>query len=461
METVRPHVLLFPMPILGHITPALQLAKVLSLKGLLVSFLTTEHVRRRLVGDDHDRRNFSLLSIPDGLPDDHPRSAGRFSEVVHSLFVNSREEYRDLLLSFGKTLSCALVDGLMPFTAEVAEEVGIPVIVLRTSGACSFWAYFCIPRLIEAGEIPFPEVCDLDEHVKSVPGMETFLRRRDLPKVCRVKDAKDPGLGLLSSSTQRTTRAKGLIFNSVEELDAVALTEIRSLCPATYTLGPLGCLLGALDGADGQPSWWGEDRTYVSWLDAQPPKSVVYVSFGSLTVLSRSQLLEFWHGLACSGHRFLWVVRPDLLGEMGTAADVAAELAAATEEKGCFVEWVNQPEILAHEAVGAFLTHSGWNSTLEGICAGVPMICWPFFFDQTVNSRFVSHVWKIGLDMKDTCDRETVATMVKKAMEGESAEEMRKNVARLKEVVNRSLEEGGSSRIQLDRLVQDIRALSG
>ncbi|CAA6667981.1 unnamed protein product [Spirodela intermedia] len=348
MEAGSPHVILFPLPMLGHVSPMLKLAKVLSLRGLLVTFLTTEHVHRRLSAHDgvNSRPGFFIRSIPDGLPADHPRSAGRFMEVIVSLAAQPQETYRDLLvfLRHPWPVTYAIVDVFLPFVAEVGEKLGIPVTTFSTGGPCGFWADFCIPKLIEAGEIPFPG-----------PYLHDVARR------------------------------------------------------------PV-------------------------------PKSVVYVSFGSLTVLSRPQLLEFWHGLANSGHRFLWVIRPDMLKE--------------ADGPGCVVEWVNQREVLAHPAVGAFLTHSGWNSTLEAISAGVPMICWPFFFDQMVNSRFVSEVWRIGLDMKDTCDRGTVGMTVKAVMEGERADDMRRNVAGLSEMVRECVDEGGSSRIHLDQLIEDIRAVS-
>ncbi|CAA6655066.1 unnamed protein product [Spirodela intermedia] len=473
MAAAPPHVLLLPLPLLGHVSPMLKLAKVLSLRGLLVTFLTTEHVHRRLSADEglNCRPGFSFRSIPDGLPADHPRSGGQFTELVKSLGAQIYEKYRDLLVSLREPwpVTCTIVDGLLPFAAEVGEELEIPVIVFRTSGPCSFWTYFCIPRLIEAGEIPFPVGCDMDELVRSVPGMEGFLRRRDLPSICRVKESSDPILQAIASATQRTTHYRGLIFNTGETLDAAELAHIRSTCPVTYTVGPLDTILCALDRSTGSaagppssssPGWWREDRTCMPWLDAQSPKSVVYVSFGSLTVLSRPQLLEFWHGLANCGHRFLWVIRPDLLEEMDGAGDIPVELAEATKEKGCLVEWVDQREVLGHPAVGAFLTHSGWNSTIEAISAGVPMICWPFFFDQMVNSRFISEVWRIGVDMKDTCDRATVGRMVNEVMEGERADEMRRNVVGLSEMVRECVDEGGSSRIHLDQLIDDIRALS-
>ncbi|CAA7404805.1 unnamed protein product [Spirodela intermedia] len=451
---------------LGHVSPMLKLAKVLSLRGLLVTFLTTEHVHRRLSAHDgvNSCPGFFIRSIPDGLPADHPRSAGRFMEVLVSLAAQPQETYRDLLvfLRHPWPVTYAIVDVFLPFVAEVGEKLGIPVTTFGTGGPCGFWADFCIPKLIEAGEIPLPA---REEH----PVMESFLRRRDLPTPCRVKDFSDGLLQGIGAATQRTTHRRGLIFNTGEPLDAAVLAHIRSTCPVTYTVGPLDTILCALDCPPGSaagplssssPCWWREDRTCMTWLDAQSPKCVVYVSFGSLTVLSRPQLLEFWHGLANSGHRFLWVIRPDMLKEADGASNIPAELAEATKEKGCVVEWVNQREVLAHPAVGAFLTHSGWNSTVEAISAGVPMICWPFFFDQMVNSRFVSEMWRIGLDMKDTCDRGTVGRTVKAVMEGERADDMRRNVAGLSGMVRECVDEGGSSRIHLDQLIEDIRAVS-
>ncbi|MQM19638.1 hypothetical protein Taro_052647 [Colocasia esculenta] len=495
------HVLAFASPLQGHLSPMLKLAEALAIKGLLVTFLTTEHVYHRLGGADAPlccRDGLRLRSVPDGLPADHPRLAGHLGEVMRSLRDTSREKYRELLVSLGKgepdglpPVTCTIVDAFLPFAAEVAAELGIPVMAFRTSGPCSFWAYFFVPKLIEQGEVPFPapillfvcvggfsnivvwvvfltlvrrpraaEGCDMDELVRGVPGTEGFLRRRDLPSFCRAKDVNDPVIQATTLATQWNPRARGLIFNSAEPMDAAVLAHIRTLCPSTYTVGPLHNLVRALDPshiATAAAGLWREDRTCLAWLDAQPPKSVVFVSFGSLTVLSRAHLLEFWHGLVNTHHRFLWVIRPDLLEETGGAGDVLPELKEGTKEKGYLVEWAPQQEVLAHPAVGAFLTHSGWNSTLESISSGVPMVCWPFFFDQMVNSRYVSEVWRAGVDMKDICDRATVEKMVRAVMEGETAEKLRKNAAALAEMVRSCVGEGGSSRVSLEKLVRDTK----
>ncbi|MQM16224.1 hypothetical protein Taro_049178 [Colocasia esculenta] len=464
------HVLAFASPLQGHLSPMLKLAEALAIEGLLVTFLTTEHVYHKLGGADaplcRRRQGLRLRSVPDGLPADHPRLAGHLWEIMQSLRDTSGEKYRELLVPLGKEepdgwppVTCTIVDALLSFAAE---ELGIPVMAFRAGSPCSFWAYFFVPKLIEQGEIPFPEGCDMDELVRGVPGMEGLLRRRDLPGFCRAKDANDPIIQATMLTTQWNPRARGLIFNSVEPMDAAVLAHIRTICPVTYTVGPLHNLVRALDPAHiATAGLWRENQTCLAWLDAQPSKSVVFVSFGSLAVLSRAQLLEFWHGLLNTRHRFLWVIRPDLLDETGGPGDLPFELTQEAKEKGCLVvEWAPQQAVLAHPAVGAFLTHSGWNSTLESIGAGVPMVCWPLFFDQTLNSRYVSEVWRAGVDMKDTCDRATVEKMVRAVMEGEAAAELRRNAAALAEMVRSCVGEGGSSRVGLEKLVQAIRAMS-
>ena len=193
------------------------------------------------------------------------------------------------------------------------------------------------------------------------------------------------------------------------------------------------------------------------WLDAQPLKSVIYVSFGSITVMTEDKLMEFWYCLVNSKKRFLGAIRPNLVihGE----GQIPVELVEGTKDRGYMVGWVPQEEVLVHQAVGGFLTHSRWNSTLESIVAGVPMICWRYFADQQINSRFVSDVWKLGMDMKDVCDRVMVEKMVNHLME-ETREILMKSIVEKARLANESVSEGGSSYCTLDHLIKDIRLMS-
>jgi UDP-glucoronosyl and UDP-glucosyl transferase len=310
---------------------------------------------------------------------------------------------------------------------------------------------------------------DWDEPIKGIPGMESFLRRRDLPSSCReAKEPADKMLQLLAMCTAHSKSTRGLILNTLDNLESVSLEQIRAEIPITYTIGPLHEMVRSFRSqADVHAhaksvSLWDQDRSCMTWLDEQPHQSVVYVSYGSLAVISQQDLIEFWIGLVNSGELFLWVVRSDLLGgrEWTDIRDsLPIEVRKGTEERGCIVSWVPQVEVLAHPAVGCFLTHAGWNSTLESVAEGVPMICWPYFADQQINSRIISEVWRAGLDMKDVCERTTIEKMVREAMKGEIADEMRKNAQSLAKMVKYSINGGGSSFQNFQRLIQYINSL--
>jgi hypothetical protein len=138
-------------------------------------------------------------------------------------------------------------------------------------------------------------------------------------------------------------------------------------------------------------SLWKEQEECLQWLHGKDPGSVVYVNFGSIVVMTNEQLVEFAWGLANSGREFIWIIRRDLV--KGDAAVLPPEFLAATAERGFMASWCPQQEVLNHPAVGAFLTHSGWNSALESICGGVPVLSWPFFADQQTNCRYQCNEW--------------------------------------------------------------------
>ncbi|KAG0450246.1 hypothetical protein HPP92_026964 [Vanilla planifolia] len=459
---VEPHVLVFPFPLQGHVTTMLRLADAISNAGLRLTFLNTDYnhaLLDRFSASHHRlsrRPRFRFISIPDGLPEDNPRTMRNFVELEESLRTRSLEFYKKVLRDDGDgwpPVSCVLVDGLMPFAMDAAQELGIPAIVFRTiSGAC-IWAYLCIPRLVEAAEFPFPEKADWDDPINCVPGMEGYLRRRDLPGFFRHTSAAGEKLiRIVGDVTADSLRARGgIILNTSEHLEGPILSHIRSLFPLTYAVGPLHALSASVTSFSASGSLWAEDRSAILWLDAQPDRSVVYVSFGSIAELSTAQFLEFWHGFVDSGHRFLWVLRPGLVAGW--------ERAPPEVDRVKMVSWVPQEEVLRHRAVGCFLTHCGWNSTLESLVAGIPMVCWPLLADQQINSRLVGEVWRVGIDMKDIYSREAVERAVKAAMEGETAEALRRAAAEMAVEVGRSVEDGGCARLEFEKLIRDISAL--
>ncbi|XP_065636031.1 7-deoxyloganetic acid glucosyltransferase-like isoform X2 [Quercus suber] len=165
-ESKAPHVLIFPLPAQGHVNSMLNLAQLLSLSGLNITFLNTDHNHNRLVlhTDILDRfacfPGFQFKSIPDGLPADHPRAGVRFMEVFDSIKLVTEPLFKEMMSSgqlnsaTGQSVTCIIADGSLSFPIDVGNELGIPVIYFRKISACCFWAYFCIQDMIEAGELP-------------------------------------------------------------------------------------------------------------------------------------------------------------------------------------------------------------------------------------------------------------------------------------------------------------------
>ncbi|XP_074321007.1 7-deoxyloganetic acid glucosyltransferase-like isoform X3 [Silene latifolia] len=465
-----PHVVIIPDPVQGHVTPMFHLAELLCLAKLNVTLLSTTYVHKRLNKSIEARfaryPGFRFEVVSDGLPDDHPRTGSDGCWASIQGFALTAEPFLRGMISIGTSVTCLLVDGWLGFANNLAKEVGIPFIALRCYSAANNWLDIFVLKLIQDERVPFKEE-DMDKLVENVPGLDTFLRNRDLPSFCRTKD-RATCLGLqqaFADEVQRTSEAYGLILNTFEDLEGPLLSLLRSKCPRVYSIGPLHShLKHRLDEEKttlpiSSSSLWEVDQSCLSWLDKKPAESVIYVGFGSLTILEKEQILEIWEGLVQSNKYFLWVIRPNLVigGENGTPTPTA--LLEGTKERGCIVSWAPQEAVLAHPAVGGFLTHSGWNSTLESITAGVPMLCWPYFADQQVNSRYVGEVWKIGLDMKDKCDRKVVAEMVNDVLDRKK-DELKESMARMSEAAKKSVTEGGSSYCNLDRLIQDIKMMS-
>ncbi|CDP05613.1 unnamed protein product [Coffea canephora] len=372
-----------------------------------------------------------------------------------------------------------IADGILSVALDVAEEIGLPVIYFRTTSAGFFWPYFCTPLLTEAGEFPFSftilysERNDMDLPIAHVKGMEGVLRHRDLTSFYRANDLNSPRFKLLLNENLQTPRAKGLILNTFEDLERPILSHVRIQCPNLYTIGPLYAHLKTrlqlqlvLERGRGF-DLCEEDTSCIKWLDNQPPKSVLYVSFGSITIITREKLLEFWHGIVNSRVRFLWVIRSDSirvrLGDDGLETDKQYKYLGKklinnySSDRGYRVGYFLAPqeEVLARPAIDRFLTHSGWNSTLESMVEGKPMICWPYFGDQHPNSRFVGELWKLGLDIKDTCDRKIVEKMIKGLMV-ERKDEFLQRANEMAKLARKSIEEGGSSFCNFLRLIDDI-----
>lgn len=191
----------------------------------------------------------------------------------------------------------------------------------------------------------------------------------------------------------------------------------------------------------------------IKWLDEKPKGSVVYVSFGSMAGLNEEQTEELAWGLGDSGSYFMWVIRDCDKGKLPKEF-------ADTSEKGLIVSWCPQLQVLTHEALGCFLTHCGWNSTLEALSLGVPVIAMPLWTDQITNAKLLKDVWKIGVkavaDEKEIVRRETITHCIKEILETEKGNEIKKNAIKWKNLAKSYVDEGGNSDKNIAEFVEEL-----
>ena len=284
---------------------------------------------------------------------------------------------------------------------------------------------------------------------------------KDLPSLMRTQSSDDIMFDFLGSSAQNCSRSTTIIFNMFHELEREALQAISAKYPASriYNIGPLGLLNKHIVPPESQvhslsSSLWKEDTTCLEWLDKREPNSVVYINYGSITTMTQHSFVEFAWGLAKSERHFLWIVRPDVV--VGSdSATLPEEFFEEVKDRGLLAKWCPQERVLSHSSVGAFLTHCGWNSTLDAVCAGVPAICWPFFADQQTNCRYACVNWGIGVELDSDVKRGEVAALVREMMGGEKGKVMKEKALEWKRKAVEATDIGGSSRIDFDKLIME------
>lgn len=195
-------------------------------------------------------------------------------------------------------------------------------------------------------------------------------------------------------------------------------------------------------------------ETCIEWLDSKQPRSVIYVSFGSLAGLGEHQMGQVALGLKGTNRNFLWVVRESEVTKL------PENFIQETKEIGLVVHWSPQLQVLAHKSVGCFLTHCGWNSTVEALSLGVPMVAMPMWTDQPTNAKYVADVWGVGVrvrkDENGIVRKEEIERCVSEVMEGERGEEIRRNCEKWKNLAKLAVDEGGSSDKNIDEFVQKL-----
>ncbi|KAH9318022.1 hypothetical protein KI387_019791, partial [Taxus chinensis] len=298
-----------------------------------------------------------------------------------------------------------------------------------------------------------------EEHVtvKYLPSMPPFHSVK-LPWLIGNKTDQEFRFQFWVRNTHRFSKLKWLLCNSFNELE----NPIISTFPEQVGICPIGPFLPVLQGGNNQ-SLWREEFECLDWLDKQSSKSVIYVSFGSIAVLNEKQVEEFALGLEATGQPFLWVVRSDLMNGNQAVFPSGFLERVTRNNQGFMVSWAPQKSVLSHPCVACFITHCGWNSTVESITAGVPMLCCPYYADQFLNCAYISLVWKIGLALNPNqsgiIEAEEIKKSVWKIMMGsQECVEIIEKVARLKGIAMAAAKTGGSSDNNFKKFLNDVSA---
>ncbi|KAL3751015.1 hypothetical protein ACJRO7_011917 [Eucalyptus globulus] len=448
-EQRRAHVVVLPYPSQGHINPLLQFAKRLASKGLKATLATTHYTVKSIHAP-----NVGVEPISDGFDEKGFAQAG--SEVV---FLKSFEEHGSRTLSeviekYSSTdapVTCVVYDSFFPWALNVAKQHGIFGAAFFTNSIANSNIFY----RLHCGLLKLP--LEFHDEELLVPGLPP-LNSRDLPSFLQSPGTYPAYLAMKLRQFTNTDKADWIFGNSFEALEYEEAKSISDLWPAKL-IGPmvpsayLDCRIDK-DNTYGASLWKPLNIECANWLETKPPKSVVYVSFGSMISLTAEQMEEIAWGLKESGFPFLWVVRPSELDKLPQG------FGEFVQEKVMIATWCNQLEVLAHRATGCFMTHCGWNSTLEGLSAGVPMVGVPRFADQFTNAKYVEEIWGVGVrpkeDEEGVVRREEVVKCLNEVMRGDRSDEIERNGRKWMELAKEAISEGGSSDRCINEFVEHL-----
>ncbi|CAN1237610.1 Hydroquinone glucosyltransferase [Linum grandiflorum] len=460
MAQQKPHAVIFPSPGMGHLIPFIELSKKLvlshnvSVTVMIPSLGPPSEAQAQFL----DSLPHSVFLPPVSLHDVAFNSSSSPSDVKIETVI-SLTVARIASSGLRRRLSALVVDLFGTDAFDVAAEFGAAPYVFYPSTAMALSLFLYLPKLDAEVTGPYS---DLEEPVQ-IPGCIP-VKGTDL--LDPVQDRKNDAYNWLLHHAKRYRLAEGVMVNSFPELEPGA---IKSLQKTEDQLGkkPMVYPVGPLVNMD-SPNKTGSEC--LDWLDLQPSGSVLFVSFGSGGTLSYDQINELAFGLEMSEQRFIWVVRtPD--DKTANASFFTNQSQSdsfhflpkgfldRTRGRGLVVHsWAPQAQILSHNSIGGFLTHCGWNSTLESVANGVPLIVWPLYAEQKMNAVMLTEDIKVALRPKrvgsEVIGREEIGNVARSLMEGEEGKRVRYRMKELKDAAGKVLSKDGSSNRALSEVVQ-------
>ncbi|KAL6144144.1 hypothetical protein ACLB2K_054839 [Fragaria x ananassa] len=465
-----------PSPGIGHLVSTVEVAKLLLSRDdrlfitvLIMKFpFNSDPIDAYIesFADSSISQRIKFINLPQQNIETQGNSTINFFNFIDSQQTNVKDVVVKLIGSKTETrLAGFVIDMFCTSMIDVANELGVPTYAFFTSGAAMLGLMFHLQALRDDHNKHCIEFKDSATDLVVPSYSHPLPAATVLPSVFFDKEASNRFVNI----AKRLRDVKGIVINTFTELESHALLSLSSdgKLPPVYPVGPI-LNLKSDDNNDQVNSKQKSD--ILNWLDDQPPSSVVFLCFGSMGSFSEDQVKEIACALEQGGFRFLWSLRqPPPKGKNGVPSDYADHTGVLPEGfhdrtagVGKVIGWAPQVAILGHPAVGGFVSHCGWNSTLESLWFGVPVATWPLYAEQQVNAfQLVKELGiAVEIDMSYREEGPVVVTAekiergIKELMELDS--DIRKRVRQVSDNSKKALMDGGSSYASLGHFIDQI-----
>ncbi|KAJ7979495.1 UDP-glycosyltransferase [Quillaja saponaria] len=441
------HVAVFAFPFGTHVIPLLRMVQRIAAAApeVIFSFFSTaqsnESVFSRQIENNLGFKNIRPYNVFDGLPEGYVPS-GNHTEPVALFLKAMPENFKSAMeiavAESGRKISSFLTDAFYWFAAEMAEEMHVKWVPLWTAAPHSLLVHVDTDIIREKiSSVGAPK----NRSLNFIPGFSA-VSVADLPEGV-VADIESPFATMIYKMGLMLPHATAVAINSFEEVDPVIVNELKLKFKRFLNVGPFPLT--------SPPPLISDEHGCLEWLDKYETASVAYISFGSVITPPPHELGALAEALEECKFPFLWSFRGKPEEKLPTG------FLERTKTYGKIVPWAPQIQILGHASVGVFVTHCGWNSVLESIIGGVPMICRPFFGDQRLNTRILESVWGIGMGIENqVITKNGAVKALELILSCEEGKKMREEIGKLKGPAMKAVEYNGSSTENFKTLVEIV-----
>ncbi|CAK9141266.1 unnamed protein product [Ilex paraguariensis] len=463
----------------GHMIPMIDVARLFAAHGVIATIITTPSNSLLFQNSiDHDINSGHKISIhqiqfphaevglPVGIENFSTLTSPDMAPKLFYAVSMLQQSIEQVILD--RKPDCIVSDMFFPWTLQVARQLGIPRFVFHGS---SYFAQ-CAEHSVEQHKPYLNVESDMETFLLPELPHKIEMMKLQLMDFMTPADEFSKFMNLIKETDKKSY---GTITNSFYELEHDYEEYYkRVMGMKSWSMGPVSRVVNrdaSKKAQRGNKSAVGE-QDCITWLNFKEHNSVLYICFGSLTKLSGAQLLEIAAGLEASGHQFMWVIRKRENDEDPWLPEGFEERMRESKKGFIIKGWAPQLLILDHPAIGGMVTHCGWNSILEGLNAGLPLITWPLFAEQFYNEKLVTKVLRIGVSVgvtewttsydgqKGLVRREEVEKAVALMMGGgREAMEIRKQAKELGAAAKKAVENGGSSEANLIALINELKTV--